>query len=81
MRGHGADKVKGKMWSESANQQCWKSLEQCYQGHHLVVVKQSGTDCCHISASLEVTLEVNLMSQTNFLGNECLCRGKQLEVE
>lgn len=65
--GHGADRVEEEQCSASTHQGSWKSLVLCYWGQYLVVVKWLGSDCSHISRSLGVTLEVNLMSQTNSL--------------
>lgn len=62
MGGHGADREKGEQCSACANQGSWKSLALYYWGQYLAVVKRLGSDCSHISASLRVTLEVNLMS-------------------
>lgn len=62
MGGHGADRVEGVQCSARPNQGSWKSLVLYYRGQCVVVVKRLGSDCSHISASLGVTLEVNLMS-------------------
>ena len=62
MGGCGADRVEGEKCCVCANQGSWRSLVLYYWGQYLMVLKQLGSDCSHISASLGVTLGVNLMS-------------------
>lgn len=67
MGGHSADRVAEEECSVCFNRGSWRSLALCYWGQYLVVVKRLESDCSRISASLGVTLEVNLMSHKNSL--------------